>query len=270
VDCLLSYEELASDNAIWKEHGEENRALVLTKLRLLDADGKLLSQVAVENKAPKTGAEQHEQLGTLLVKYAGILDNEQVSIIEFQITIFVSQDDCPGYTHNPDSREGRELAALRSEHVAYELTTGYRRYISHLLLLINCAARISQWKDGRRLPLPLMKVTAGRVVSTGSPASQLGELHATTEDAWRLLCTFHSVEIAAKRVNRYITSQEAFVLGLQDFVHSLTEASSRGEEPGTAELILRHLYEEKGIKWEIGLRKALEYYIYESLPCMPS
>lgn len=38
----------------------------------------------------------------------------------------------------------------------------------------------------------------------------------------------------------------------------------------TSEKIINYLFKQKQIRKEIALRKTLEYYIFESLPCLPA
>lgn len=276
VHCHLSYEELPADHPIWEEGIDGSGPLVFMRLNLLGEKRELLRTKFdnIRQSSRHDPADAHHELGITYMEYRSILEDAAVQIIEFHITIFISQGDCPGYAAIPQLDEQKErfdlrekdLAAIRREHAAFEITTGYRHYISHLLLLIHCAAAHSKYHNGRPLPLPLMDVPPLRVVSK---TSKKGDLHATTEDAWRLLCTFHSVEVAAKRVNREIKQGGYFVLSLQDFVFSLTESPIEGETETTAAMILSHLYHEKSIKRNIGLRKALEYYIYEALPNLP-
>ncbi|HBJ83455.1 MAG TPA: hypothetical protein DDZ88_06185 [Verrucomicrobiales bacterium] len=261
VRCHLSYEEVPVLAEVLVE--AENPAIVQITLNLRHLDGGVTEFEGSDLSLP-TGSKLDEvnQRGLLFKRLWDILLLPKVTSIDFQIMLVVAA----GESENAD------IAAERRERVAREFTTGYRRFVSLLIQLISCAAYDSQFKVGRALPMALRDVSISCHVVQSGLTSQLSELHSTKEDAWRLLCTFHSVEVTAKKINKAVFSsgEITYVLGLQDFVASLcVHGDSASDDDFTAVRMINYLFNEKGIKREIALRKILEYYIYEALPNLP-
>lgn len=296
IKCNLFYEErdatdLCFQDSTWVEHGmdvaenflaglppKKNQALVWTKIDVRSAKGDSLNQFEIPGVAVDDEAE--ERLHKVYRHMVNLMDDagigEEVAEIHFNITIAISQGSCPGYSGvaglQPNNFRQKEeaLVGIRREYLARELTTGYRRYVSLLLVTAWAASTVAKRKTGREEPLVFARVgKACHIVDPGS-AGPSSDLHSTTEDAWRLLCTFDNVEDASKTVNRGPNhGGHDYVLCLDSFMDSLVGDSLRVDEQSTAVEILNHLYLKKGIKMEIALRKTLEYYIYEGVPCMP-
>lgn len=261
VRCHLSYEEVPVSAKVLLE--ANNPAIVQITLNLRHQDGSVTEFNGSDLSLP-TGSKLDEvnQRGLLFKRFWDILLLSQVTSIDFQIMLVVAT----GESESADS------AAERRERVAREFTTGYRRFVSLLIQLISCAAYDSTYKAGRALPMALRDVSTSCHVVQSAATSVFSELHSTKEDAWRLLCTFHSVEVTAKQVNKavFLHGETTYVLGFQDFVASLcVDGNSTSDEDFTAVRMINSLFTEKGIKREIALRKILEYYIYEALPNLP-
>ncbi len=265
IKCNLSYREVGSDHPLVKASG--NLAVVLTHLSVVGANGEDIdnyvgkdSDVRYWLKDDIEGANNR----TLVFQMLGsLLSNEHVADLHFTITIFVVHDEMGGDRKTSQNAE-------RRERLARELTTGYRRFVSLLLVTLSAAAHLKSYLKGRDLPLVLSQIDGANHVETSKSVGEATDLHSTREDAWRLLCTFHTIEVAAKKANMLGGAGSSdFVLGLQEFVSSLTELPNTEGQPATAVEIIEELYNSKGILRTIALRKTLEYYIFEALPCMP-
>ena len=169
----------------------------------------------------------------------------------------------------------KRARARRRQLVAAELTTGYRRYIGLCLYLIHLASN-KNYHHGQtnRKPSYIMEQSEPQIVH---PDSARATLHATPEDAGRLLCSFSSVEKASKRENRAaIGTDRMNVLNVNSFIQQLIlSLPAHNPDPEgateytTAELIVNRLYNHKCVGLDIGFRKTFEYYLYEKMSCMP-
>jgi hypothetical protein len=265
VQCNLCYREVGSDHELVEASG--NMAVVLTHLEVLDVNGEDIDSYVGRGADVyyplENDVEGSDKRSLVFQALAGLLSNKQVAQLHFTITIFVVHDDV--------TTESKSLQnAERRERLARELTTGYRRFVSLLLVTLSAAAHIKRGLEGRDLPVVLNQIDGANQVQTMKTVGQETDLHSTREDAWRLLCTFHTIEVAAKEANKTGAEPPSdFVLGLQDFVSSLTELPNKESQPATSVKIIERLYQSKGILRPIALRKTLEYYIFEALPCMP-
>ena len=310
LKCNLYYEERPAEQSTggkplfkdeqWVDNGRDvadnfldgypekkNQAVVWTSVDVRSSKSKsfrhfkieeLTSGDTAEETLPKTAEERLHKVHQYMLDIFREADSgKDIAEIHFNISILICQGSCPGY-EEPDEETDKEkyearlkaLSGIRREYLARELTTGYRRYVSLLLVSAWAAASLTGEKKKEKEHEVFKKVGKScHIVDTGS-ALPNSDLHSTTEDAWRLLCTFDNVEDASKTVNREGKHQKHdYVLCLDSFMDSLVGDRLPAGETSTAIAILDYLYLNRGIKREIALRKTLEYYIYEGVPCMP-
>lgn len=260
IQCHLIYREVGDSFESLRLTG--NPAMAHIFLGARDAAGAVIEMRPLEN--PEHGGRAGEPVpisdDEKFRRIWNLLQDERVSTVDLVLRIDVLSAEA--VKSSEPNISVHQFAARRKEWVASEFTTGYRRVICHILQCLGSTA--NQWHHlkGSFLPLELSSdLPPPSILNT----NQSDGLHSTPEDAWRLLCSFHSVEICAKAVNK----QGHYVLGLQDFISGLT--SEIGDKDGSTPslILLNALYEEKAIARRVGLRKVLEYFIYEELPSLP-
>jgi hypothetical protein len=265
VRCHLVYKEESTCDGLAhavSTDGAHNHAVVQISLFIKDASGATVDLLlAIPGADDAEGAAGR---GLMYGKLWSYLIDPRKLTFHFQITIFVSTE----HASSPD---------VRREHVARELTTGYRNYVSILLLMLSCNAAASQWNIGRSLPAFLRAdevLLAAHAIDPLPRARAMPNtnLHSNREDAWRLICPLSSVEKIAKIVNgsMFGRQDQAFVLGLQNFVDGLTVVQLADGSSHGALRIIEKLHAERKVMPQIALRKSLEYYIYEAMNNIPS
>jgi len=278
IRCNLSYREESINSELFRMANgkkKKNRAIVQTSMLLRSKDGRDLSASSEAFPPAPSEGEQFQKRSAVFKHLWGILLNPEIDKIDFLISVFVAKEDCPGYDDNRQEFK----AALRREHLAQILTTGYSLFIGILIQLISCAAYINRHRTERKVPDILVVAAAEPfpVVERKNRSARNGS------DSSGLLCTFDLIRHVAETVNKRVLAERGRgnVRTFQDFAYSLTESddivcgkvqAAREDVPPiitqeyVASEIIRQLFIVNGIRERTALQRTVEYFISESLP----
>jgi len=150
-----------------------------------------------------------------------------------EVVLIINSKLCPDPAKTP-TQDYRKLMCRRKEYCAFELTAAYRRLVE------------------------VIQVIRGKVVRLGvahGAAAPTDKLHPTTEAAWRLLCSFQSIEAVMFKLR----SQRRFPRRITNFTDFL-RCSDRQMQS-----FYDYWCDEKRVGREIVEKKTLEYFIHRSL-----
>ena len=231
--------------------GTSNSAKVFVVCRVSTAEG-----IIAKPLDGVTESDIHYFFARLIERYPKVT-------IHFNILIVLAKNQILETSAN--ERLLNHHRAERKELVALELTTGYRRYINIFLKFLLALAHHRKHKN----PNWSIGLSAGYLtVSDAYVVDDTvgGNFHASIEDSWRLVCLFSQVKDAARIINLDENECKIPVISLNHFVNSILSDDSSGKKGGESIKIIKLLHKTEHVSLQIGLKKCLEYFIYEGIP----